>query len=207
MYSGTCYLELPICYGCGMRGHIQRHCRVFRQGVGRGTTHSSNPATATSSVSSPDRGTPAPAGHGASRGGAQSSGRPIRFYAMSDELPRIPPDREIDFGINVMPGTEPISIPPYRMAQIEVKFQWSDACERSFQGLKSRLTTAPVLALSEGIEGFVVYCDASRVGLGCVLMQHGKVIAYVSRQLKNHEKNYPTYDLELAAIVFALNIW
>ena len=73
--------------------------------------------------------------------------------------------------------------------------------------MKDRLTSAPILTLPEGNDGFVVYCDASRVGLGCVLMQHGKVIAYASRQLKTHEKNYLTHDLELAAIVFALNIW
>ncbi|WMV54950.1 hypothetical protein MTR67_048335, partial [Solanum verrucosum] len=74
-----------------------------------------------------------------------------------------------------------------------------EACEKSFQELKDRLTSAPVLTLPEGTNGFVVYCDASRVGLGCVLMQHGKVIAYASRQLKIHKKNYPTHDLELAA--------
>ena len=64
-----------------------------------------------------------------------------------------------------------------------------------------------VLTLSEGTEEFVVYCDTSRVGLGCVLMQHGKVITYASRQLKVHENNYPTNDLNLAAVVFALKIW
>ena len=53
----------------------------------------------------------------------------------------------------------------------------------------------------------MIYCDASRVGLGCVLMQHGKVIAYASRQLKKHEQNYPTHDLELAAVIHALKIW
>jgi hypothetical protein len=67
--------------------------------------------------------------------------------------------------------------------------------------------TAPVLTLPSSKEGFVVYSDASHNGLGCVLMQQGKVIAYASRQLKNHERNYPTHDLELAAIVFALKIW
>ena len=61
--------------------------------------------------------------------------------------------------------------------------------------LKDRLASAPVLTLSEGTKGFVVYCDASRVGLGCVLMKHGKVIAYASRQLKVHERNYPTHDI------------
>ena len=73
--------------------------------------------------------------------------------------------------------------------------------------LKERLTSAPVLTLSEGTKGFVVYCDAFRVGLGCVLTQNGKVIAYASWQLKVHERNYPTHDLELSAVVFALKIW
>ena len=73
--------------------------------------------------------------------------------------------------------------------------------------LKDRLTSAPVLTLSEGTKGFVMYCDASRVGLGCVIMQHGKVIAYASRKLKVHMRNYQAYDLELVAMVFALKIW
>ena len=64
-----------------------------------------------------------------------------------------------------------------------------------------------MLVLPEGTEGYTVYCDASRIGLGCVLMQHGKVIAYASRQLWPHEKNYPTYDLELVEVIFALKIW
>ena len=84
------------------------------------------------------------------------------------------------------------------------KFQWSLDCEKSFQELKDHFTKAPVLTLPEGLDEFVVYCDASRFGLGCVLMQNGKVIAYASRQLKVHEKNYPTHDLELAAVVYAL---
>ncbi|WMV45494.1 hypothetical protein MTR67_038879, partial [Solanum verrucosum] len=73
-----------------------------------------------------------------------------------------------------------------------------EACDQSFQELKTRLTTAPILTLPEGTQGFIVYCDASRVGVGCVFMQNGKVIAYASRQLKFNEKNYPTHDLELA---------
>ncbi|WRX16226.1 Reverse transcriptase/retrotransposon-derived protein [Theobroma cacao] len=76
----------------------------------------------------------------------------------------------------------------------------SFACEESFKKFKSQLTTTPVLSLTNGIRGYVVYCDASRVGLGCVLMQHGKMIAYAFRQLKRHEQNYPTHDLEMAAI-------
>jgi ribonuclease HI len=73
--------------------------------------------------------------------------------------------------------------------------------------LKKRLITAPILILPSGTEGFVVYSDASRKGLGCVLMQHGKVVAYASRQLKTHEINYTVHDLELTAIVFALRVW
>jgi ribonuclease HI len=87
------------------------------------------------------------------------------------------------------------------------KFESSEACERSFLELKRRLTTAPVLTFPDIKKDFVVYCDASRQGLGCVLMQEGKVVAYASRQMKKHEENYPTHDLELAAVVHALKIW
>ncbi|XP_073133926.1 uncharacterized protein [Henckelia pumila] len=80
-------------------------------------------------------------------------------------------------------------------------------CEKSFLVLKKKLMTAPVLAIPEGTGRFVIYTDASKSGLGAVLMQYGKVIAYASRQLKIHEKNYPTHDLELAAVVFALKLW
>ena len=73
--------------------------------------------------------------------------------------------------------------------------------------MKRRLTSAPILIVSDREQGYIVYCDASRAGLGCVLMQSGKVVAYGSRQLKNHEKNYPTHDMELAAVVFAVKIW
>ena len=70
--------------------------------------------------------------------------------------------------------------------------------------MKKKLCSAPILSLPEGIDGFVVYCDASHQGLGCVLMQHNKVIAYASRQLTVHEKNYTIHDLDLGAVVFAL---
>ncbi|GKD89145.1 putative reverse transcriptase domain-containing protein, partial [Tanacetum coccineum] len=85
-------------------------------------------------------------------------------------------------------------------------FDWGEEQELAFQTLKEKLCNAPVLALPDGPKDFVVYCDASSLGLGCVLMQRGKVIAYASRQLKIHEKNYTTYDLELGAVVFALKI-
>ena len=104
-------------------------------------------------------------------------------------------------------GFSSIASPLTRLTQKEVIFQWSDKCEVSFQRLKTLLTTAPILTLPVEGEGFVVYCDASRVGLGCVLMQKGRVIAYASRQLKVHEKNYPIHDLDLASVLFALKIW
>jgi hypothetical protein len=93
-----------------------------------------------------------------------------------------------------------------KLTRKEVKFIWSKEYEESFQELKERLTSALVLAIPLGIEGFMVYSDASKKGLGCVLMQHGKVIAYASRQLKPHEVNYLVHDLELAAVVFALRV-
>ncbi|KAM1551782.1 hypothetical protein ACFX10_043867 [Malus domestica] len=89
----------------------------------------------------------------------------------------------------------------------DVKFEWDNKCEQSFQQLKYYLTHAPVLALPDDSGNYEVYSDASLNGLGCVLMQHGRVITYASRQLKPHEKNYPMHDLELAAIIFALKIW
>ncbi|GJZ25828.1 putative reverse transcriptase domain-containing protein [Tanacetum coccineum] len=86
-------------------------------------------------------------------------------------------------------------------------FDWVEEQELAFQTLKDKLCNAPILALLDGPEDFVVYCDASGIGLGCVLMKRSKVIAYASRQLKIHEKNYTTHDLELGEVVFALKIW
>ena len=87
------------------------------------------------------------------------------------------------------------------------RFEWSDKCEQSFQELKKRLTSAPILTVPESDKSFDIYSDASKMGLGAVLMQEGRVIAYASRQLKDYEKNYPTHDLELATVVFALKLW
>jgi hypothetical protein len=87
------------------------------------------------------------------------------------------------------------------------EFVWSEACQDSFDKLKKRLTTAPVLVMPNIHKSFDIYCDASKQGLGFVLMQEGHVIAYASCQLRKHEQSYPTYDLELAAVVHALKIW
>jgi hypothetical protein len=88
-----------------------------------------------------------------------------------------------------------------------VDFYWTDERQKAFEELKKRLTMAPVLTLPDQSKRFTVYCDASRDGLGCILMQECRVIAYASRQLRRHELNYPTHDLELAAVVHALKIW
>ncbi|KAM1302325.1 hypothetical protein ACFX2H_013265 [Malus domestica] len=206
----------------------------------------------------------------------------VRHYpdVFPDDLPRLPPDRDVEFSIDLLPCTDPISLTPYRIAPAElrelkihlqdltdkvsaqgiqvdpqkiaavenweqprtvtkvrsflglagyyrrfvqdfsmialpltkltrndVKFEWDENCEQSFQQLKYCLTYAPVLVLPDDSDNFEIYSDASLNGLGCVLMQHNRVIAYASRQLKIHERNYPTHDLDLAAIVFALKIW
>jgi hypothetical protein len=103
-------------------------------------------------------------------------------------------------------GFSKIARPMTTQLQKDKKFEWTNACERSFCELQRRLTTAPVLVLLDIHKDFTIYCDASRQGLGCVLMQEGRVIAYASRQLKTHEQNYPTHDLELAVVVHALKI-
>ncbi|KAD3336599.1 hypothetical protein E3N88_32118 [Mikania micrantha] len=100
-----------------------------------------------------------------------------------------------------------IAVPLTSLTQKNKPYEWGPKQEETFQTLKHKLCDAPVLTLPDGNDDFVVYCDASNLGLGCVLMQRGKVVAYVSRQLKIHEKNYTTHDLELGAVVFALKIW
>ncbi|GJX90087.1 putative reverse transcriptase domain-containing protein [Tanacetum coccineum] len=94
-----------------------------------------------------------------------------------------------------------------KLTQKGIKFDWGEKEENAFQLIKQKLCSAPILALPKGSKDFVVYCDASHKGLGVVLMQREKVIAYASRQLKVHEKNYTTHDLELGSVIFALKIW
>nr|GEU95901.1 putative reverse transcriptase domain-containing protein [Tanacetum cinerariifolium] len=194
-----------------------------------------------------------------------------------EDLPGLPPTRQVEFQIDLIPGAEPVARAPYRLApskmkelsdqlqelsdkgfirpnpakiesvkdwaspktpteirqflglagyyrrfiegfskiakpmtkltQKKVMFDWGDKQEAAFQLLKQKLCSAPILALPEGSKDFVAYCDASHKGLSVVLMQIEKVISYASRQLKIHEKNYTTHDLELGAVVFALKIW
>ncbi|GKE97592.1 putative reverse transcriptase domain-containing protein, partial [Tanacetum coccineum] len=104
-------------------------------------------------------------------------------------------------------GFSKISKPMTKLTQKKVKFKWGDKQETVFQLLKQKLCSALILALPEGSEDFIIYCDASIKGLGAVLMQREKVIDYASRQLKIHEKNYTSHDLELEAVVFSLKLW
>nr|GFA30618.1 putative reverse transcriptase domain-containing protein [Tanacetum cinerariifolium] len=94
-----------------------------------------------------------------------------------------------------------------KLTQKNVKFEWGEKEEAAFQLMKWKLCSAPILALPKGSKNFMVYCIALHKGLGVVLMQNEKVISYASRQLKIHEKNYTTHDLELGVVVFALKMW
>ena len=104
-------------------------------------------------------------------------------------------------------GFSVIASPLTKLLRKGIKFEWTDKCQNSFEQLKGMLVEAPVLTQPTPGKEYTLYSDASCIGLGCVLMQDGKVVAYASRQLKPHEQNYPTHDLELAAVVFALKIW
>jgi hypothetical protein len=104
-------------------------------------------------------------------------------------------------------GFSNIARPMTELLKKDNKFVWTPKCEESFQIIKKKLMTALVLTLPDIHQSFVIFCDASRQGLECVLMQNEKVIAYASCLLKPHEQNYPTHDLELTSIVHALKIW
>ena len=104
-------------------------------------------------------------------------------------------------------GFSKIARPMTYLLRKDVKYVWTEECEKAFRKLKKKVTEAPVLVLPDESGEFDVYTDASHQGIGCVLMQHGRVIAYASRQLKPAELNYPTHDLEMAAVVHALKIW
>jgi hypothetical protein len=101
-------------------------------------------------------------------------------------------------------GFSTIITPLTRLTRKNIRWEWSKECEESFQELERRLTTTLVLTFPSGTESYVVYSDASRNGLGCILIHHGKVVTYASRQLKTHEINYLVHDLELVAVFFAL---
>ncbi|GJZ67776.1 putative reverse transcriptase domain-containing protein [Tanacetum coccineum] len=138
---------------------------------------------------------------------------PAKIESIKDwESPKTPTEIRQFLGLagyyrRFIEGFSKIAKPMTKLTQKSVKFNWGEKEETAFQTLKQKLCSAPILALPKGSENFVVYCDASHKGLGAVLMQKEKVIAYASRQLKIHEKNYTTHDLELGAMVFALKMW
>jgi hypothetical protein len=100
-----------------------------------------------------------------------------------------------------------IAKPMTKLLEKNKAFEWTTECQASFEELRKCLTSAPVLVLPDPTKKFDIYCDASRQGLGCVLMQEEQVVCYASRRLRKHEENYPTHDLELATMVHALKIW
>jgi hypothetical protein len=106
-----------------------------------------------------------------------------------------------------IPDFSRIAKPMTKLLKKGVKFVWSEDCDKAFHTLREHLTSAPVLTQPNMSKPFEVFCDASGTGLGCVLMQENRVIAYASWALRPHEKNYPTHDLELATVVHALKIW
>jgi hypothetical protein len=106
-----------------------------------------------------------------------------------------------------IPNFSNISKPITELLKKGNKCVWSKDCDEAFKTLKKLLTTSPLLARPDIAKHFDVYCDASATGLGCVLMQEGQVISYSLQQLRHHEENYPTHDLELAAMVMALRTW
>jgi hypothetical protein len=106
-----------------------------------------------------------------------------------------------------IPDFSKIAKPMTWLLQKDTRFVWIPECDAAFHKLRTLLTSALVLAQSDIKKPFDVCCDASGIGLGGILMQEGRVIAYTSRQLRKHEVNYPTHDLELAVVVHALKVW
>nr|GFB12872.1 putative reverse transcriptase domain-containing protein [Tanacetum cinerariifolium] len=137
---------------------------------------------------------------------------PTKIEAVKDwESPKSPTDIRKFLGLvgyyrRFIEGFSKVARPITKLTQRKVKFEWGDKQEATFQLLKQKLCSAPILDLPEGSEDFIIYCDASNKGLGAVLMQREKVISYASRQLKIYKKNYTTRDLELRAVVFAIKI-
>ncbi|KAJ9553357.1 hypothetical protein OSB04_017402 [Centaurea solstitialis] len=138
---------------------------------------------------------------------------PTKISAITHwEVPKTPTEIRSFLGFagyyrRFIPNYSRISLPLTQLTRKTAAFSWGSKQQAAFEELKRRMCEAPVLTLPDGLDDFLVYCDASHQGLGAILMQRDKVIAYASRQLKVHEMNYPTHDLELGAVVFALKIW
>nr|GEZ23422.1 putative reverse transcriptase domain-containing protein [Tanacetum cinerariifolium] len=140
----------------------------------------------------------------------KSEGKRLKNVPIVRDFPKVfPKDLPglVGYYSRFIEGFSKIAKSMTKLTQKNVKFDWGEKEEAAFQLIKQKLCSTPILALPKGSENFIVYCDASHKGLGAVLMQNKKVIAYASRQLKIHEKNYTTNDLELKAVVFALKMW
>nr|GEY95153.1 putative reverse transcriptase domain-containing protein [Tanacetum cinerariifolium] len=225
------YQGVPTCFECGAQCHFKNNCpRLGNRNQGNQNQAGNGNVVARA------------------YGLGTAGGNPN-----ANVVTGLPPTRQVEFQINLIPGAATVTRAPYQLAPSEMKelsdqlqklsdkgfirpslagyyrrfikgfskiakpmtkltqkqviFYWGDKQEAAFQLLKQKLCSAPILALPEGAKEFIAYSDALHKGLGVVLMQREKVICYASRQLKIHEKNYTTHDLELGAVVFALNIW
>nr|GEV29611.1 putative reverse transcriptase domain-containing protein [Tanacetum cinerariifolium] len=196
-YTGQC---APKCGKCKSYGHTTTDCRVNTNNNNNNNNNKNQKAGACyecgntghikkNCLKLKNR------GNGSGNGVAQG-----RAYALGG--------RDASLDSNVITGTAPVARVPYRVAPSKMKELAEQHQELSDKGfIRPSSSPAPILALPKGLKNFIVYCDASHKGLGAVLMQNKKVIAYASRQLKIHDKNYTTDDLELRAVVFALKMW
>ncbi|KAL0283002.1 UNVERIFIED_CONTAM: Retrovirus-related Pol polyprotein from transposon [Sesamum angustifolium] len=203
---------LPIvCYRFHQPGHIVRDCPTWRDNARGSQISGPSSVGENSQRAGTSRLEIAFLGHVVSKEGVQPD--PAKAKAIKEwEPPKNVTEVRSFLGLagyyrRFVKDFSVVAKPLTNLLKKNAPFNWNDKCAQSFEELKNRLTSALILALPSGDGGYVVYTDASRQGLGCVLMQHGKVIAYASRQLRPHEINYPTHDLELAAIVHALKIW
>nr|GEV38695.1 putative reverse transcriptase domain-containing protein [Tanacetum cinerariifolium] len=223
---GTGSGQKPTCYECGVQGNFKRECPNLKNNNNHGNQGGRDNAPAKTEKYMM-KGFPIFLAHVTTKEVEDKSKKkqledvPIVqnfLEVFPEDLPGLPPTRPVEFQIDLVlglagyyrrfiEGFSKITKPMTKLTQKKVKFEWCDKQEAAFQLLKQKLCNAPILALPEGSEYFIVYCDASIKRLGVVLMQREKVISYASRQLKIHEKNYMTHDLELGAVVFALKIW
>ncbi|GJS11098.1 putative reverse transcriptase domain-containing protein [Tanacetum coccineum] len=177
--TGSNLLPVTVtCHACGEKGHYANQCRKTTNNNAQGRAYMLRDRNAHQNPN------------------------------IVTDLFGLPPVRQVEFQIDLIPGATLVARAPYRLAPSEMQELSNQLQELADRALfDQKLCESPILALPEGNDDFVVYCDASHQGLGAVLMQREKVIAYASRQLKPNEENYTTHDLELGAVVFALKIW
>ncbi|GJX76648.1 putative reverse transcriptase domain-containing protein [Tanacetum coccineum] len=207
---GTGAGQKPTCYECGVQGHFKRECPKLKNNNRGNPVRSGNALAKVYVVGK--RGTNSDSNvdtkeHEEHLKLILELLKKEELYAKFSKCEIWIPQGLAGYYRRFIEGFSKNAKPMTKLTQKKVKFEWGVKQEIAFQLIKQKLCSAPILALPEGSEDFIVYCDASIKGLGAVLMQREKVIAYASRQLKIHEKNYTTHDLELGAVVFALKIW